>query len=90
MLALYRRVLRARGSRLDAEAGLSFIDVEHPDLLAFRRGDVTVVLNVGDTEIELVPELASIDGARIVLTSAPAGHDAGRLPGNTCCWLAPA
>ncbi len=88
MLALYRRVLRARGSRLDAEAGLSFVDGVHPDLLAFRRGEVTVVLNVGDTEIELGPELA--DGARIVLTSAPAGHDAGRVPANTCCWLAPA
>ncbi len=53
MLALYRGVLRARRSQLDPRAGLSFIDVEHPDLLAFRRGDVIVVLNVGDSEIDI-------------------------------------
>ncbi len=90
MLALYRRVLRARRSELDPAMGLSFIDVERPDLLAFRRGDVTVVLNVGDTEIDVARELPAIDAVRVVLTSSPGGHDAGRLPANTCCWLAPA
>ena len=53
MLPLYRHLLSARRARLDPEAGLTFLDVEHPDLLVLRRGDVTVVLNVGAVEIDL-------------------------------------
>jgi alpha-glucosidase len=90
MLSLYRLLLSARRSRLDPDAGLAFVDVEHPDLLMLRRGDVTVVLNVGDAEIDLAALVPTLAGDEIVISSAPGHDDAGRLPANTCCWLAPA
>ncbi len=90
MLSLYHHLLSARRSRLDPEAGLSFVDAEHPDLLMLRRGDVTVVLNVGDAEIDLAALMPTLTDAEVVISSAPGHDDAGRLPANTCCWLAPA
>jgi alpha-glucosidase len=90
MLSLYHHLLSARRSRLDPDAGLAFVDVEHPDLLMLRRGDVTVVLNVGESELDLVSLVPSLADAEVVISSAPGHADAGRLPANTCCWLAPA
>ena len=84
-LAFYRELLSTRRSLLGAQAPLQWIDVEHPDVLAFRRGDVIVVLNVGDAELD-TGVLAS-KFAR-VLVSSEFGHDnPHRLPANTCCWL---
>ena len=48
------------------------------DVLAFRRGPVTVVLNCGETPVELP------DG-ELLLSSAPV--DGGKLPGDTAAWL---
>ena len=89
MLSLYHHLLSARRSRLDPDAGLSFVDVEHPDLLMLRRGDIVVVLNVGDAAIDLAGLVPTLADAEIVISSAPGHDDAGRLPANTCCWLAP-
>jgi alpha-glucosidase len=86
MLALYRGVLELRRSVLDPAAPLQWIDDVHSDLVALRRGAITVVLNVGNDDIELDPAF----GTRLVLSSAVDHDDPARVPGNTCCWLADA
>ena len=90
MLVLYRHLLSARRAHLDPDAALTFVDVEHPDLLVLRRGDVTVAVNVGDVEIDLGRVLPAHATDRVVVTSAIEPHPADCLPANACCWLAPA
>ena len=50
-----------------------------PDVLAFRRGDLACVLNLGAASVELPAHTA------LLLTSAPL--DGGRLPADTAVWL---
>ena len=57
--------------------------------MMLRRGDVKVVVNVGDAEIDLASLVPTLADAEVVISSAPGHDDAGRLPANTCCWLAP-
>jgi alpha-glucosidase len=47
------------------------------DVLAFRRGPLTVVLNCGDAPVEL-PE------GELLLASGPVD---GKLPADTAAWL---
>jgi alpha-glucosidase len=90
MLSLYHHLLSARRARLDPDAGLSFVDVEHPDLLLIHRGQVVVALNVGSTEIDLPALVPALAGSLVLISSAVGHDDAARLPANTCCWLVPA
>ena len=48
------------------------------DVLRFRRGDLTVVLNCGTTPVPL-PE------AQVLLSSGPV--ERGQLPPDTSSWL---
>ncbi len=71
---------RARAARREHAAGL-VEDVELLDLgedvLAFRRGDLTVVLNAGDSPVDLP------DGAVLIAS----GDVDGSVPPDTAVWL---
>ncbi len=84
MLSLYQRMLRTR-KLLDPHAALEWIDVDHDDVLAFGRGDVTVVLNVSSEPVVLPAELVA--GNDVLLASSAGEPFAGTLPGNAAVWL---
>ena len=84
MLSLYQRMLRTR-RLLDPHAALEWIDVDHDDVLAFRRGDVTVVLNVSPEPVLLPADLVA--GADVLLASSAGDAPTGTLPGNAAVWL---
>lgn len=72
-LSFYRRALRARR---DLHGAAQLLDVD-PDLVAFRRGDVTVLLNTGHGTVPLPP-------GDVILASGPIARD---LPADTAVWL---
>jgi alpha-glucosidase len=80
MLSLYRRVLRLRQSEA-ALAGEEFRWLPGPgNVLCYRRGaDVTVVINVSDSPVEL-PPYESILAASDQVTG-------GVLPPDAAVWL---
>jgi hypothetical protein len=59
----------------------------HDDVLAFRRGDVTVALNVSSEPVVLPGDLVA--GAEVLLASWAGEPFAGSLPGNATVWLRP-
>jgi len=77
-LSFYRRALAARRA-VAAEAGESVTMVDAgADVLAFSRGDLTVVLNCGTAPAPL-PE------GEVVIASGPL--ESGKLPADTAAWL---
>ena len=82
-LAFYRAALAARRELArDAGEDVELLDAG-PDVLAFRRGRLTVVLNAGAEAVEL-------PAGEVVLASAPPygrGLDGRRLPADTAAWL---
>jgi len=82
MLHLYRRAVqvrraeRRRGSLGDGP--LTWVDAG-ADVLAFARGDVLCVVNLGPEPVDLPPH------HDVLLLSGPL--DAGRLPRDTAGWL---
>ena len=77
-LEFYRAALAARRSVLaGAAAGVELIDDLGSDVLAFQRGDITVVLNCGTAPVALPP-------GEVVIASGPVE---AKLPGNTAVWL---
>ena len=70
--------VRARPGRRSADAG-STSSTRSDDVLAFARGDLVCVVNLGD---EPAPLPAHTD---VLLTSAPL--EAGLLPRDTAAWL---
>lgn len=87
MLTLYRRLMAARRGVLDPDARLEWWDATHPDLLAFRRGDVVVAVNVGEHVVALADALPGFGPGELVLSSAVEHDDPRHLPGNTACWI---
>ncbi len=78
MLELYRSALAARRAEPDLHGGpLEWLDLAD-DVLAFRRGAVTVVVNLSADAVDL-PE------GDVVLTSLPL--EGGRLPADAAAWL---
>ena len=77
-LAFYRRALAAR--REHALGGGDTVDALTADgeVLAFRRGGLTVVLNAGTRAVAL-PE------GEVVIASGDLNE--GRLPADTAVWL---
>ncbi len=70
MLSLYRRALAVRRATPDlTSAGFELLLPDDPDLVAYRRGDVVVVLNLSDHERTLPSDLV---GRRRVLVSSVA------------------
>jgi alpha-glucosidase len=84
MLHLYRRILEAR-RRLEPEAPLEWIDLDHDDLVAFRRGDVIVALNVSAEPIALGADI--VGRSDVLLTSWAGDAFADALPADAAIWL---
>jgi alpha-glucosidase len=77
MLSLYRAAIALRRRRLAGEAGFDLLDLG-PDVLAFRRGAVLCVANMGASAVPLP------DGD-VLLASLPLAD--GRLPADGAVWL---
>lgn len=78
-LALYRRTFAVRRAERDLhDAPLAWL-ASGPDVLAFARGGVTCVVNLGPEPVELPPH------QDVLLLSGPL--EAGRLPRDTAGWL---
>ena len=76
-LAFYREALRIRREFAhSAGERVEMLDLG-PDVLAFRRGPIRVVLNCGTAPVEL-PE------GELLLASGPVN---GKLPADTAAWL---
>lgn len=84
MLSFYRRLL---ATRPQLSGDLRWVEMEHPDCLAFERGGALVVLDVGAEAVDLPGELVS--GRSLMFASQPEAT-AQRLPSDTCVWLTPA
>ena len=81
-LSLYRAALLVRRQLLDgaAQAGLEWTDTGRDDVLAYRRGRVTVVTVFGDE-----PFTAPAEWGEAVLASSPL--DGRTLPGSSAGWF---
>jgi alpha-glucosidase len=78
-LEFYREALRCRREHaLGTGDEITLVAGGPGDVLSFRRGPLTVVLNCGDTPVEL-PE------GDVLLGSGPV--EAGKLPADTAVWL---
>lgn len=85
MLSLYRRLIATRKA-LDPMAPLEWLLPESTEVVAFRRGDVVVVMNVSGHDVEL-PE-ALVARAEPMLASTPDAIDGvGVVPAESCIWL---
>jgi alpha-glucosidase len=79
-LSLFRRTLRLRRELPELRLGtLEWDDSVPDDCIAYRRGDLLVVLNAGDTEVPL-------PAGELVNASQPV-HET--LPPDTTVWLRP-
>ena len=79
MLHLYRQVVEVRKTESALGDGpLTWLDGA-PDVLAFARGDVLCVVNLGAEPVDLPPH------EDVLLLSGPL--EAGRLPRDTAGWL---
>ena len=83
-LRLYRRVMQQRRA-LDESAPLEWVAADDPELVVFRRGDVLVVLNLGDRAIGLPRSLAG--GLRMIISTAGGPGVVGVVPSDSCIWL---
>ena len=77
-LEFYREALRVRRTFATSAGDHVEIVPRGDDVLRFRRGEVTVVLNCGTEPVEL-PE------GEVLIASGPL--DGRRLPGDTAAWL---
>jgi alpha-glucosidase len=77
-LYLYRTALRLRRTVFAAAGEIEWLDAP-VGVLAYRRGDVTVLVNTG-TEPALLPP------GSVLLSSGPLGDD-GTLPVDTAVWV---
>ncbi len=85
-LHLFRDLLRCRREFLGAETGtLAWISGLPPEVIGFRRGGLTCLLNLADDPVQLPPELA--DGARVLITSDPSYPGGATLNGSTAAWF---
>ena len=79
MLHLYRQAVQVRRAEPDlGDGSLTWVDAG-PDVLAFARGDVLVVVNFGAEPADLPTH------QDVLLSSGPL--EAGRLPRDTAVWL---
>jgi alpha-glucosidase len=84
MLSLYRDTMRCRRT-LDPTTGLEWEGPLDERLLAFRRGDVLVVLNPSAAPIEL--PAATVADRRVGLSSVHGHDDPSIVPADACIWL---
>ncbi|MEE8602861.1 alpha-amylase family glycosyl hydrolase [Euzebya tangerina] len=89
----YRRALEVRRASPDVRSGVFRWVEAGGDTVAFERGGLVVVLNMGEESMTL--EEGMVAGRRTVLSSAldpsPSEESSDQtvmVPGNTCVWLA--
>jgi alpha-glucosidase len=82
-LELFRSILRLR-KRLVGSGPAVWLEELPADVLGFRRGELTVVMNLGDSP---VPAPSVAGEHRLVLASDPACTSA-MLPPNSSAWFA--
>ena len=82
-LTFYRRLLRARRELLPTDDRVHWLELAN-DVVAFRRGDVTVVTNFADT-----PATLHVDGEVLFSSSEQPTTEGGvaTLPPSTTVWL---
>jgi alpha-glucosidase len=85
ILRLYRELIAVRRALFDLDAPWEAIDVDRPDVLAFRRGEGVCVVNFGPAPLPLPAEWE----ADPVVASAPLVSTDGRLalPSDSAAWL---
>lgn len=81
-LHLYRRTVALRRA-IEASAPLEWVLGELDELVAFRRGDVMVVLNVSDHDVQLPVSI----GCEVLLSSVPGQTDTRESAADSCLWL---
>ncbi|MEU3246993.1 glycoside hydrolase family 13 protein [Streptomyces sp. NPDC006875] len=87
VLSLYRRALRLRREHpVAAHGGLRWHSPADASYLAFSRGELTCVVNLGPEALDLA---RTGSAGRPVLASA-ALLDGGELPADACVWLSTA
>ena len=80
-LALYRSAIAIRSEHLAEEGGFALDSSFGDEVLAYRRGEVLVVVNMGSSPVALPAE------AKVLLASSPiSGSD---LEQDTAVWLVP-
>jgi len=79
-LNLYRRALRARRTHMADAPEIEWLQAP-AGVLAFRRGETTVVVNTGSRPVPL-----GVYGGRVVLSSDDR-PDPAQLPPGTAAWL---
>ena len=84
MLAWYRSLLAHRPL---LSGGLTWVDIDLQECLAFERDGTLIVTNVGPEAVELPADLVA--GRSVILASQP-DTTATYLPSDTCVWLSPA
>jgi alpha-glucosidase len=77
-LSLYRTLLSERRTHALGAGSLEWVGGFPSDVLAFRNGNVTVVANIGDTDI-------SLPHGNVIAASEPIAG--GVLPADTAVWL---
>lgn len=78
MLALYRTTIAARKEHFADGDTLAMVDLG-PDVLAYKRGDILVVVNMSNAAVPLP------DGQIVVSSAVQAPGDA--LPSDTAVWI---
>ena len=87
MLLLYRRAAVVRRERVQhASHELDELFADDPELVAFERGGVLVVLNTADHDRPL--DAAVVDSRSVVLSSVRGHVDPSVVPANATIWLA--
>ncbi len=81
MLAWYRTLLRHR-HQLSGE--LTWVELNDPQCVAFLRGDVLVVMNVGPGAVELPAAL--VHGRDVILSTQPCST-LTQLASDCCVWF---
>jgi len=83
-LALYRTLLAQRRQVFGRGGALTWLDTEHPEVLAFRRGDGVCLVNFSSEQF-------SVDGwgraARLASHPTILGEDDLVVPANSAVWL---
>jgi hypothetical protein len=86
MLGLYRTAIAVRRRLVDLRGPMFTVLLDgDPDLIAFARGNVVVVMNMSTEARELPVTLVA--GRRLAVSSDAAHTDPAVLPGDTSVWL---
>jgi alpha-glucosidase len=87
MLALYRAALACRRSFAEAMGDdFDWAEGFGDDVVAFTRGSVLVVLNLGGRPQPLPAD--AVGERRVALSSLHGHHDASVIPADAALWLA--